>query len=140
MAREPDNELFRFSLAQALVTEGRGAEAVPHFEACAAKKADWMMPRILLGKLLLQLGRRAEAQPLLAAALRLAIDQHHEDPERELRALLADVGAADERHPAQRKSRPRARPKISGWRRLERVMWAGRSGGFRRGENGLRKI
>ena len=91
VAREPDNELFRFSLAQALVTEGRGAEAVPHFEACVAKKADWMMPRILLGKLLLlQLGRRADAQPLLADALRLAVDQHHEDPERELRALLAD--------------------------------------------------
>ena len=90
VAREPDNELFRFSLAQALVTEGRGAEAVPHFETCVAKKADWMMPRILLGKLLLQLGRRADAQPLLADALRLAIDQHHEDPERELRALLAD--------------------------------------------------
>ena len=88
--REPANELFRFSLAQALVGEGRGAEAVPHFEACVAKKADWMMPRILLGKLLLQLGRRAEARPLLADALRLALDQHHEDPERELRALLAE--------------------------------------------------
>lgn len=88
--REPANELFRFSLAQALVGEGRGAEAVPHFEACVAKKADWMMPRILLGKLLLHLGRRAEARPLLADALRLALDQHHEDPERELRALLAE--------------------------------------------------
>lgn len=88
--REPANELFRFSLAQALVGEGRGAEAVPHFEACVAKNADWMMPRILLGKLLLHLGRRAEARPLLADALRLALDQHHEDPERELRALLAE--------------------------------------------------
>ena len=27
---EPDNEMFRFSLAQALVAEGRGDEAVPH--------------------------------------------------------------------------------------------------------------
>jgi predicted Zn-dependent protease len=92
VAGQPDNELFRFSLAQALVAEGRGAEAVPHYERCVAKKADWMMPRILLGKLLLQLGRRAEAKPLLAAALQLAVDQHHEDPERELRALLADFG------------------------------------------------
>ena len=90
-AREPDNELFRFSLAQALVAEGRGAEAVPHYEYCVAKKSDWMMPRILLGKLLLQLGRRADAAPLLADALRLAIEQHHEDPERELRALLAEM-------------------------------------------------
>ncbi len=88
VAREPDNELFRFSLAQALVTEGRGAEAQPHFEYCIAKKADWMMPRILLGKLLIFSGRPAEARPLLESALQLAIDQHHETPEAELRSLL----------------------------------------------------
>ena len=91
VARQPENELFRFSLAQALAAEGRAAEAVPHYQFCVTKKADWMMPRILLGKLLLQLERRADAQPLLEAALRLAIDQRHEDPERELRALLADL-------------------------------------------------
>jgi predicted Zn-dependent protease len=91
VARQPDNELFRFSLAQALVADGRGAEALPHYEFCVSKKSDWMMPRILLGKLLLQLDRRDAAQPLLAAALQLAVDQHHEDPERELRALLADL-------------------------------------------------
>lgn len=91
VARQPDNELFRFSLAQALAAEGRTADAVPHYEICLAKKADWMMPRILLGKILLQLDRRAEAKPLLAAALQLAVDQHHEDPERELRALLANL-------------------------------------------------
>lgn len=90
--KQPDNELFRFSLAQALLAEGRGAEAIPHFEMCVAKKADWMMPRILLGKLFLSLNRRDEARPLLEQALALAIDQHHEDPERELRALLADLG------------------------------------------------
>ena len=50
-----------------------------------------MMPRILLGKLLLQLGRRGDAKPLLEDALRLALEQHHEDPERELRALLAEL-------------------------------------------------
>lgn len=82
--------MFRFSLAQALVADGRGAEAVPHYEACVARKADWMMARILLGKLLLQLARPGDAKPFLEEALRLAIEQHHEDPERELRALLAD--------------------------------------------------
>jgi predicted Zn-dependent protease len=91
VARQPDNELFRFSLAQALAEEGRGAEAVPHFEFCVQKKSDWMMPRILLGKLLVQLGRRAEGKPVLGDALRLAVEQQHEDPERELRALLADL-------------------------------------------------
>jgi hypothetical protein len=91
VTRQPDNELFRFSLAQALVADSRGAEAVPHYEYCAAKKSDWMMPRILLGKLFLQLGRRVDAKPHLEVALALAIEQHHEDPERELRTLLADL-------------------------------------------------
>lgn len=91
VAQQPDNELFRFSLAQALLAENRAAEAVPHFEICANKKADWMMPRILLGKALVGLGRRAEAKPWLEGALQLAIDQTHEDPERELRALLAEL-------------------------------------------------
>ena len=91
VAQQPDNELFRFSLAQALVTEGRGAEAVPHFDYCVAKKADWMIPRILLGKLLVQLGRRADAKVHLSDALRLAVEQNHEDPERELRALLTEL-------------------------------------------------
>lgn len=89
--RQPDNELFRFSLAQALLSEDRGADAVPHLEACAQKKADWMMPRILLGKVLLKLNRHAEAKPWLEGALQLAVEQHHEDPEHELRALLAEL-------------------------------------------------
>ncbi len=91
VTRQPDNEMFRFSLAQALAAEGRGADAIPHYEFCVAKKLDWMMARILLGKLLLQLGRRAEAKPLLEDALNLAIEQNHEDPERELRAILAEL-------------------------------------------------
>jgi Flp pilus assembly protein TadD len=82
--------MFRFSLAQALVAEGRGEDAVEHYRFCVDKKADWMMARILLGKLLVQLDRRAEARPLLEEALSLSIEQHHEDPERELRALLAE--------------------------------------------------
>ncbi len=87
--RQSDNELFRFSLAQALLNEARCADAIEHLNVCVKKKSDWMMPRILLGKTLLQLGRRAEARPWLEDALRLAIDQQHEDPEAELRALMA---------------------------------------------------
>ncbi len=88
---QPDNELFRFSLAQALLQENRPADAIEHLERCAAKKADWMMPRILLGKALLGLGRKAEAKPWFEAALQLAVAQAHEDPERELRAILAEL-------------------------------------------------
>lgn len=91
VASQPANELFRFSLAQALLAEGRPAEAVEHLALCAEKKPEWMMPRILLGKALLGLGRRAEARPWLEAALKLAVAQDHEDPAREMQALLAEL-------------------------------------------------
>ncbi|HVZ63207.1 MAG TPA: molecular chaperone DnaJ [Lacunisphaera sp.] len=91
ITRQPDNELFRFSLAQALLEENQPGEAVEHLSFCANKKADWMMARILLGKTLLALKRPAEARPWLEQALQLAIAQHHEEPEAELRAILADL-------------------------------------------------
>lgn len=86
--------MFRFSLGQALVDEQRPADAIPHLEFCAARKADWMMARILLGKCLLATGRSAEAKRVLEDALRLAVEQNHETPESELRALLADLAVA----------------------------------------------
>ncbi len=91
VASQPENEMFRFSLAQALLREGQHEAALPHLEFCAAKKSDWMMARILLGKSLLALGRRAEAKPWLEQALQLAVDQTHEDLERELRAILSEL-------------------------------------------------
>lgn len=91
MAKQPDNELFRFSLAQALLAEKRAEAALAHLEFCARRKADWMMPRILLGKALVGLKRGAEARAWLQAALQLAVEQNHEEPERELRSLLADI-------------------------------------------------
>lgn len=91
VARHPENELFRFSLAQALIAGGRAAAAVPHLEFCIRQKADWMLPRILLGKHLLASGQPGAAKPLLEAALRLAIEQDHHDPADELRALLQSL-------------------------------------------------
>ena len=88
---EPENELFRFSLAQAMMAEGRNADAEPHLEFCVARKKDWMMPRIVLGKMLLAKGQLIDARSLLESALRLAVAQHHETPESELRALLASM-------------------------------------------------
>ena len=92
VARQPDNEMFRFSLAQALLAENRVADALPHLENCANKKPDWMMPRILLGKALLGLGRKDDARRWLNEALTLAVAQNHETPEQELRAMLAEIG------------------------------------------------
>ncbi|MCF3649511.1 molecular chaperone DnaJ [Synoicihabitans lomoniglobus] len=89
--QQPENDLFRFSLAQALEAAGRAEQAVPHYAQCVAAKADWMMPRILLGKLQLKLGRRDAAKPILEDALRLALAQDHEDPAAELQLLLAEL-------------------------------------------------
>jgi len=91
VAQHPDNELFHFSLARVLLNEGRTLESLPHLRFCTEHKADWMMPRILLGKALLELGRKREARPWLEAALALAVGQSHEGPEKELRALLAEM-------------------------------------------------
>jgi predicted Zn-dependent protease len=92
LQQQPGNDLFRFSLAQALLAADRALEAEPHLRQCAATKADWMMPRILLGKLLLRSGRTDEARGYLEEALNLAIAQSHEAPEAELRALLEELG------------------------------------------------
>lgn len=91
VAAQPDNELFRFSLAQALIADQSESAAIPHLEICVEKKADWMMPRILLGKILLAESQPDRARPLFEAALQLAIDQDHEDPAEELRALLGSI-------------------------------------------------
>ena len=92
VAADPANPLFRFSFGQALLQEGQPAAAVEHLRLAAEAKADWMMPRILAGKILARLGRKAEARTVLEEALNLAVAQNHEEPEQELRALLADLG------------------------------------------------
>lgn len=88
VAEQPDNSLFRFSLGQALLNENRPAEAAEHLRLAAASRADWMTPRILLGKALAATGDIAAARAALEDALQLAVSQGHEDPEAELRALL----------------------------------------------------
>ena len=93
VAADPANPLFRFSLGQALWTEGDAAGAIEHLRLAVASKADWMMPRILLGKSLLAAGDKPAAQVAFADALALAVAQGHEEPEEELRALLATFSA-----------------------------------------------
>ncbi|PTY06862.1 molecular chaperone DnaJ [Opitutaceae bacterium EW11] len=90
VARQPDNELFRFSYAQALVAEHRLVDAAEHFHFCVTKKPDWLIARMSLGKIYLDLGKRAEARIQFQEALKLAVDQKHEGPEQELRAILDD--------------------------------------------------
>jgi len=91
VAQHPTKEMFRFSLAQAYEQAGQTEAAIDHYRQCVAAKDDWMMPRIILGKLLLKRGQSGEAKTLFEGALKLAIDQDHEDPAMELQELLADL-------------------------------------------------
>lgn len=91
VAQQPDNELFRFNLAQTLVAEHRYLDAVEHYKFCVRKNGDWMIARINLGKLLLELGRSPEARLQLQEALRLAMEQQNMKTEHELRTLLATL-------------------------------------------------
>ena len=88
---QPANKLFRFSLGQALYDEGNMEAAVPELQYCADSREDWMLPRILLGKALIEIGRKTEAKNILKTALKLAIAQNHEGPADELRCILADL-------------------------------------------------
>jgi predicted Zn-dependent protease len=89
--QQPNNLLFRFSLAQALCQEDAHKKAIPHLEVCISVKHDWMIPRILLGKALLHQNEIKQAKAQLKIALQLAIEQSHDDPADELHALLADL-------------------------------------------------
>jgi len=93
VAKFPENELARFSLGRALFDAGAIAEAREHLVAALAKKPDWMVVQILLGKCDLALGNRAAARAAFERALELAVTQHHEGPQAELEALLADLQA-----------------------------------------------
>jgi predicted Zn-dependent protease len=84
----PDNDLARYNLAQAYFDAGNFNNAAEHFRPLCAKKPDWMVVHILLGKCLLATGNSSEARPVLEHARHLAQVQHHEGPLEELTELL----------------------------------------------------
>lgn len=84
----PDNPMFRFSLGQALAAAGRHAESVEHLKLAADSRADWMVPRILLGKALQATGDIDGARAVFEDSLKLARSQGHEEPEEELLVLI----------------------------------------------------
>ena len=84
----PDNDLSRYNLAQTYFDASDFTDAAEHLRPLCAKKSDWMVVHILLGKSLIALDRPEEARPILEHALRLAIAQHHDGPREELTELL----------------------------------------------------
>ncbi len=87
----PQNELARFSLGKALFDAQQFAPAQDHFTVALAKKPDWMVVQILIGKCALALGNKPAARTAFQNALQLAITQHHEGPQMEMEQALADL-------------------------------------------------
>ena len=87
----PENELARFSLGKALFDANEFARAKEHFHVALARKPDWMVVQILIGKCELALGNQAPAKAAFENALKLAIDQHHEGPQMEMEQALAEL-------------------------------------------------
>lgn len=91
LAQNPQNGLARFSLGKAHFDAGQFAAAREHLALALASKPDWMVVQILLGKCDLALGNPAAAKAALQRALALALAQHHDGPQTELEALLAEL-------------------------------------------------
>jgi len=91
VAQFPQNELARFSLGKALFDASDFTRAKEHLQIALDKKPDWMTVQILLGKCDLSLGNKAAAKAAFEKALKLAIDQHHEGPEREMEQAIAEL-------------------------------------------------
>jgi len=89
--QSPDNELARFSLGSAYFDESRFAEAEPHFARALELKRDWVVACILRARCLIELGRAAEAKPLLLAGREHSIQQHHQSPVEEIDSILAEL-------------------------------------------------
>jgi uncharacterized protein HemY len=88
----PENELAQFSLGKALFDAGEFARAEEHFKAALAKKPDWMVVQILIGKCGLALGHKASAKAAFERALQLAIAQNHEGPQMEMEQMIGELG------------------------------------------------
>lgn len=91
VARHPESDLARFSLAKALFDAGVCAEAREHLEFCVGRKPDWMVAWILRGRCEQALGDLLAARAAFSTARELAITQNHEGPLAEMEAILGEL-------------------------------------------------
>lgn len=84
----PNNELARFSLGKAYFDLEQFADAKREFQLALAKKPDWMVVQILIGKCDLSLGDKPAAKTAFERARQLATEQNHEGPLAEMNEIL----------------------------------------------------
>lgn len=86
---QPDNELLQFSLGKALFDAERYPEAETHLRLALEKRTDWMVVAILLAQCAARRNDISSARQYYEYALPLAVNQHHEGPEAEIRQALS---------------------------------------------------
>jgi predicted Zn-dependent protease len=93
VTRSPDDAFARYSLAMALRTTGRGAEAAAEFEELRRRKPDYVPAYLMWGQTLEALGRDAEAarayQDGIAGATRVNDMHARSELEQALEAVRA---------------------------------------------------
>ena len=92
VSENPDNCLYKYSLAQLLFEKGKFEEAVNLFEQCLAAKPEWMMSALFLAKTHLALEHKQLAVKYLELTKKLAVEQSHDDPYHEANDLLLEIG------------------------------------------------
>ena len=86
--RQGDTRYSGFRTCRSL---GDLAAAREQFEIALAKKPEWMVVQILIGKCELGLGDKAKAKAAFERAKQLAIEQNHEGPLAEMEQMLAEL-------------------------------------------------
>lgn len=87
----PNNQLFRYSLAQSLFEEGQTDEAIIHFLKCLELRADWMLVALYLGKAYMEKKDFPKAEKYLELTINLGMKQDHIDPVDEAKELLSSI-------------------------------------------------
>ncbi len=96
VAKHPNGFLGRYGLGNRLLQEGENLEeAVEHLQAAVKLDPVHVASHLALGKALIALGRKADAQPILRAGIDAALSGRSNgggDLVPEMRALLHMVG------------------------------------------------
>ncbi len=93
VAKYPANELARFSLGRAWFTRGDYARAQEQLLLALARKPDWIVALLLLGRCEAALGRPDDARIAFERARQLVVGSGHEGPIAEIERALADLKA-----------------------------------------------
>lgn len=91
LAANPDNTFVRYGLAMELSGAGQQDEAWQHFDYLLARHADYSPTYYQAGMLLVRMGRREEAQKVLAQGTEVAGQQGNLHAQSELQAALDDL-------------------------------------------------